>query len=283
MESLYDLAASALRTLLPFEWASADYMIAPMLATLMVMPLTAMVGVVAVNGRMAFFTSAIAHSAFTGVALGVLMSTNPTWAMVVFGALLALLVTWLQRRSAGSLDSLVGVVQTLSVAVGLVIVSAMRYQRLDQFLYGSVLWATKADLAVLLAALLAVSAFMAAAYNRLLMIGLSPQLAKAWGIRTFMYEYLFSLTIAVIVMLGIQTIGVLLISAAIIIPAAAGRNFAWSAGSMMWTSVAISLASGVIGLALSYQWESVTGGTIVMTAGGFFVLSVIYRWLVRRA
>jgi zinc transport system permease protein len=277
MESMFETAASLLRALLPFEWASADYMIIPMLATLIVMPLTALVGVVVVNGRMAFFTSAIAHSAFTGVALGVLMSTNPTWVMVAFGALLALMVTWLQRRSAGSLDSLVGVVQTLSVAAGLVIVSALRYQRLDQFLYGSVLWATKSDLAVLLAAGIAVLLFMALAYNRLLMIGLSPQLAKAWGIRTFVYEYLFSLTVAVIVMLGIQIIGVLLISAAVIIPAAAGRNFAWSAGSMMWTSIAISVVSGVMGIALSYQWESVTGGTIVLVAGGLFVLSVIYR------
>ena len=88
---------------------------------------------------------------------------------------------------------------------------------------------------------------------------------------------MFALVVAIIGMLGIQIIGVLLISAAVIIPAAAGRNFAWSAGSMLWTSVAIALVSGVVGIALSYQWESVTGGTIVLVAGGFFVLSVIYR------
>ncbi|GAB4163358.1 MAG: metal ABC transporter permease [Planctomycetota bacterium] len=279
LELLYDGATWVLKFALPFEWASSDYMLTPMLAALLIMPLAAAIGVVVVNGRMVFFTSAVAHSAFTGVAVGVLMSTNPTNAMIAFGIVLAVLMTWLDRSSKVPFDSLVGVIQTLSVAAGLVIVSAFNYQRLDSFLYGSLLWASKADLARLLFISFAVLAMLYYSYNRLLMIGLSRSLAKAWGINTAFYEYLFSAITALVVMVGIQTIGVLLIAAAIVIPAVAGRNFAWSAGSMIWTSTAIALVSGILGVALSYHWNSIAGATIVLVAGVFFVVSYVWRLL----
>jgi zinc transport system permease protein len=279
---LYDAAAWFLKTTLPFDWASADFMVTPMLAALLVVPLAASAGVIVVNGRMVFFTSAVAHSAFTGVAVGVLVSSDPSNIMIAFGVILALLMTWLHRSSSVPFDALVGVVQTLSVAVGLVIVSAFNYQRLDSFLYGSLLWASKADLARLVVISLVVFSILWFSYNRLLMIGLNRSLAQAWGVRTGMYEYLFSAVTALVIMVGIQTIGVLLIGAAMVIPAAAGRNFAWSAGSMMWTSAVVAFASAIAGVALSYHWNSIAGATIVLVAGAFFVISYIWRMIVTR-
>ena len=282
MEGLYSAVAEFLRTVFPFEWATGDFTLLPFLVCVVTMPLTGMVGTIVVNARMSFFTSAIAHSAFTGVAVGILMSVNPTWAMVLFGCVLALLITFLQRRSLVPLDSLVGVVQTLTVALGLVIITAIEYPYINRFLFGDISYATKSDLGFAVVLLLAVTVFMYLCYNNLLMIGLSPSMAKAWGVKVAFYEYLLSVVVAIVVMMNITVIGVLLVAAALIVPAAGGRNFAWSAGSMMWLAVLISLVSGIGGLAISYYVESATGPTIVLVAGAFFILSVFYRFLVGR-
>ncbi|MDZ7816762.1 MAG: metal ABC transporter permease [Planctomycetota bacterium] len=282
LEGIYSAVSELLKTVLPFEWATGDFTLLPFMVCVVTMPLTGMVGTVVVNARMSFFTSAIAHSAFTGAAVGILMSVNPTWAMVLFGCALALLITFLQRRSEVALDSLVGVAQTLTVALGLVIITAIEYPYINRFLFGDISYATKSDLGLAFLMLLVVTAFMYFCYNNLLMIGLSSSMAKAWGVKVWLYEYLFSVVVAVVVMMNITVIGVLLVAAALIVPAAGGRNFAWSAGSMMWMSVLIALVSGVAGLAISYYVESATGPTIVLVAGAIFMLSGAYRFAMGR-
>lgn len=279
LELVYRFFAAAVG-MLPFEWANHEFMRTPVLMLLVISPLSASVGTIVVNAKMSFYTSAIGHSAFTGVAIGILFGfvqpSAMTFTLVIFGVLLAMIMTHFASRSSVSLDSLVGVVSTLAVAVGIVVITSFKFQRTERFLFGDILFATKSNLAVMFVLFLAVSAFLAFAYNRLLMIGLSRNLARAWGVQVFLYEYAFAVTVAVVVMMSINTVGVLLVTALIIIPAAAGRNFAWNAGSMFIMSNVIALASGIVGLTLSWRWSSATGATVVTVSGVAFVLSLIY-------
>jgi len=285
-EWLYSAACGAVKALLPFEWAQKSFMHTPFLTIVVVALLTAVVGTIVVNARMAFFTSAIGHSAFSGVAAGILMGiTDPgrlTLVMVGFGCLAAVLITWLGRRSSVPPDSLVGVVQTLAVAAGIVVITAFRFQRTEQFLFGDVLFATKGELGALFLTFLVLLVLAAPSYNRLLLIGLNSDLAQAWGVRTRAYEYLFAAAVAVVVMMCVNAVGVLLVTAMIIIPAAAGRNFAWSAGSMFWMSLLVSLVSGVGGFAGSWYLKAAAGATIVLAAGVLFALSYVVFALRRR-
>ncbi|MFA4986357.1 MAG: metal ABC transporter permease [Candidatus Brocadiia bacterium] len=277
LNSLYDLVCRGLDALLPFSWISPAFMKTPFLMMLILCPTAAAVGTVAVNARMSFFTEALSHSAFTGVALGIMMGLHPTLIMFAFGCAVALAITFLRRNATVSMDTAVGVMLSLSVALGVVVITATKFRNADRFLFGDVLLTEKSDLGMALLLAVIVFGFLALTYNRLLMIGLDARLARAWGVNTFIYEYLFSLLVAVVVMMSVASAGVLLVTALIIVPAAAGRSLARGAGSMFWCSVAVSLVAGVGGFIASFYLNSATGGTIVLAAGAIFGISVIYR------
>ena len=268
-----------LARVLPFGIFQPRFMQQALLGLLLIAPMAAAMGVQVVNFRMAFFADAISHSAFAGVALGLIFAVSPGWTMPAFGLLVGLAIMAMQRRSSLSSDTVIGVVFAAVMAFGLAIVSRDRAvaRDLQRFLYGDILTMSAGDLAALAALFGVVMLFQAWSYNRLLYVGLNPVLAQAHRVQIGFYQYAFAGLLALVVMFSVWAVGVLLVTALLIVPAAAARNFARSAGPMFWWAIGISATSAVAGLAISAQdWaRTATGPTIVLCGFAWFVVSQI--------
>lgn len=250
-----------------------------LVALLLLCPMAACMGVQVVNGRFAFFTDAVSHSAFAGVALGVLLALDPDVTMLAFGLVVGLSIMALLNRSNLSTDTATGVIFSGVVAFGLAVVSRERGVARDvqRFLYGDILTIGDRDVAYLALLALAVFLFEGFAFNRLAYINLNPTLARAHRVRVSLYQYTWAALLALVVMFSVKAVGVLLVTALLVVPAAAARNLAGSAGAMFWWSLVVGGSSGVAGLVISAQpWAgTATGATIVLCACVWFVASLV--------
>lgn len=261
---------------LPFDWAQLEFMQLALLAVLLASPLYAVLGCLVVNSRMAFFSEAIGHAALTGVALGTLAGlTDPTPAVLLFAALLALLIAWLRKSSAVSSDTIIGLVMAGAVALGVVLLSrGGGFNRYTHFLIGDILTITPAEL-VRLATLAVVTLLIwAALFNRLFLATLHPVLARSRGVNVWAIEALFAVVIALVVAMSIAWIGLLVINSLLILPAAAARNLARSAATYLGLALLFSIVAGIAGLIVSYYAATATGATIVLVALALFVLTL---------
>lgn len=265
--------------LLPFDFMQARFMQQAFVALVLLAPMCAAMGVQVVNFRMAFFSDAISHSAFTGVALGVLLGMDSRLTMVGFGLLVGVGIMVLGRRSDLSMDTVIGVFFSAAIAFGLAVVSRDRHLARDmqRFLYGDILTIGQGEIVAVAALFALLTAFQALGYNRLLYVGLNPVLASAHRVSVRFYQYVFAALLSVVAIFSVWAVGVFLVTAMLIVPAAAARNFARSAGGMFWWSLVIALSSAVAGLMISAQsWaHTATGATIILCAAAWFVLSLI--------
>lgn len=272
---LYDLVP----LLLPFECLEARFMQRAFLGLAMLAPMAAVLGVQVVNFRMAFFSDAISHSAFAGIALGLILSLDPRWTMLAFGVVVGLCIMAVQRRSSLSADTVIGVFFSAVIGFGLAVVSRDQTvaRDLQQFLYGDILTISDADVFWLAMLSLILTAFEVWGYNRMLYLGLNPVLARVHSVRVAAYQYCFAGLLSLVVMFSVRAVGVLLVTAMLIVPAAAARNFARSAGAMLWWALLVSTTSAVTGLVLSAQeWaRTATGATIILIAFVWFVISAL--------
>ena len=271
MDHLY----SFMDLILPFAWANDLFMKRALLAVALVAPMCAAMGVMVVNFRMAFFSDAISHSAFTGVALGVLFGIDPLYTLIGFGIVVGLAIISVRRWSSLSVDTVIGVFFSFAVALGIVIISARKSltRDLQSYLYGDVLAVTDGEILGMALIFLAAFLFLGFWFNSLFLSGINERLAKAQGVRVKALEYAYALLLALVVTLSIRVIGLLLVTAMLVVPAAAGRNLAGSIRAMFWWAVGIGLASGALGLVASFYWDSATGATIILIASAFFLAS----------
>ena len=279
---LYDLIG----WVLPMDCLQLTLMRRALVGLILLAPMAAIMGVQVVNFRMAFFSDAISHSVFAGVAIGLLLSVSPNWSMPVFGLVVGLCIMILLRRSALSSDTVVGVVFSGVVAFGLAIVSRdpSVSQNIEQFIYGDILTISDADIMGLFALLVILIVFQFLGFNRLLYIGLSPGLALTHRVKVAVYQYLFAGLLALVVVLVYRAVGVLLVTAMLVVPAATARNFSRSAGGMFWWALLVSLSSAITGLIISAQeWaDTATGATVILVAFAWFLLSLFVSSLLHR-
>lgn len=270
---LYDLVAK----LLPFDCMQMRFMQQALVGLLLIAPMTALMGVQVVNFRMAFFADAISHSAFTGVALGLILAVSPHWTMPAFGLLVGLAIMAAQRRSTLSSDTIIGVFFSGVIAFGLAMVSREQNVARDiqRFLYGDILTIGDGDIWAMMLLFAALVLFQVYGYNRLLYIGLSPILAKVHRIRVAVYQYVYAGLLSLVVIFSVWAVGVLLVTAMLIVPAATARNFTRSAGGMVWWALLVSITSAVVGLLISAQdWaRTATGATVILVAFVWFLIS----------
>ena len=223
-----DAIRAFVQMLLPFEFLQFDFMVNALLAILLLTPLLGLLGTMAVNQQMAFFSDALGHSALTGIGLGILLGvSSDLLAMLVFGIVWALLICRIKQTGAASTDTIISVFSSTSVAAGVLVLSmGGGFAKYSSLLVGDVLAVQDSDLLYLLIALVAGIALWAVMYNSLLLSGISPSLARSRGIHNRLVECAFVVLVAVAVMLAIRWVGVMLINALLILPAAAGRNLA---------------------------------------------------------
>lgn len=268
-----------LASFLPLEGMDMRFMQQALVALVLLAPMTAALGVQVVHYRMAFFSDAVGHSAFAGVAIGLILGVHPHISMPLFGLAVGLLIMFMQRFSALPSDTVIGVVFSAVVASGLAVVSRENTvaRDLQQFLYGDILTMTETDIACLLALFAVFVLFEVAAFNHLLYAGTGRSIARAHRVPVALCEYLFAALLALVVMFSVWGVGVLLVTAMLIVPAASARNLARTAGGMFWWAILVSLSSAVAGLALSIQpWMgTATGATIILVACLWFLISVV--------
>lgn len=300
MERWVDQACSAIAAWAPYpaiQDPSLTFLHRALVGLLLIAPLCSTIGIQVVNFRMAFFAEAVGHSAFTGIALGFLLASavgdavDPFWVMVVFGVLAALAITLYRRRSGLSNDTVIGVFSAAVIALGLCVISHLTEtnrlrggnSKLLEFLQGNILTVRPSDVLALAVFFVAAMGFQAFAYNRLLLMSINAPLAQTFGVRVRAYDYAFTLLLSLIVMFSIRAVGALLVTALLVIPAAAARNLARSAGSLFWYGLLIATTSAVGGLILSDYLTSATGGTVVLCAASWFLLSTLVAGRRRRA
>lgn len=278
--------ADALGAVLPFDCLQPRFMRQALLGLLLLAPITAVTSIQVVNLRMAFFADAISHSIFAGVSLGMLLAMDPRWSTIGLAVLVGVGVIACQRRLVLSADSIIGVFFAGVTAFGLAAASREKAvaRSAQGFLYGDILTLGQWEISLLLLGLLAVFAFQLIGHNRLLYLGLDPVVAEVHGVRVKAYQYVFAILLALTSVLAVWTVGVFLVSALLILPAAAARNLARSAGGMFWWALAVSCIASVAGLVVSAQaWAgTATGPTVVLIAAFIFIASVLVGGLRNR-
>lgn len=251
------------------------------LGLLLLSPMTSIMGVQVVNFRMAFFADAISHSAFAGVAIGLLFSLNPHWTTPVFALILGLAIMFSQRRTTLSSDTLIGVFFSAVIAFGIAVVSRNPSVTGDMrlFLYGDILTTLEVDLTALILLNLALLFFQTLGFNKLMYLGLSTSLASAHRVPVALLQYVYAALLSLVVIFSVSAVGVLMVTALLIVPAAAARTFARSARGMVWWAQLIGISSSIAGLWISAQpWAgTATGATIVLVCFAWFLASMVWN------
>lgn len=262
-----------------FSFLSYDFMKNALLAMGIITPLFGMLGTVIVNSRMAFFSDALGHSAFTGIAIGIILGISDTnISMVAFAVVFALLLNYIKRKNTISTDTIISVFSSLGTAAGLVILSRNgEFSKYSNLLVGDILSITKKEIFLLEVVFVVAILFWLLFFNQLHGTGINATMARSKKINTVWIDNGFSVLMAVIIMLSIRWVGILIINALLILPAAASRNLASNVREYHGYAVLISLFSGILGLLLSYYNNTAAGPTIVIVAAAVFFLSLLAR------
>ena len=255
-----------------FGWWEYDFMRRAFFAVLLIMPLFSLLGTLVVNNGMAFFSDALGHSALTGVGIGVLLGlADQSLVMVAFAVVFALLMNRIRHSRLSSTDTVIGVFSSCGVALGLELLSrGGGFSQHQSLLIGDILSISKNQLLVLAATLVIVLLLWLLCFNRFHAVSISPALARSKGIAAGWTDNLFVVVIAVVVMMAIRWVGLLIINAMLILPAAAARNVARGMRSYHLTALIFSLFAGLTGLLLSYHNAVSTGPMIVLVAAALF-------------
>lgn len=262
-----------------FGWWQYDFMRCAFFAVLLIMPLFAVLGTLVVNNGMAFFSDALGHSALTGVGIGVLLGLSEyRLVMVAFAVAFALLMNRIRHSRLSATDTVIGVFSSCGVALGLVILSrGGGFSKYQSLLIGDILSITPGELWVLAATLAVTAVIWLLCFNALHAVSVSPSLARSKGLPARLLDNLFVVLIAVVVMLAIRWVGLLIINAMLILPAAASRNVARSMKSYHLLSLIFGLFSGILGLLLSYHNAVAAGPMIVLIAAALYFGTYLLR------
>jgi len=271
----------ALVDLLPFEWAQSGHMYFmkdALLAVLVISPLFGLLSTMVVQGRMSFFSDALGHSAFTGVAAGTLCGlAEPMGAAVVFALLFSLLFTWVRRRTDLGSDTVIGAFSSTAVALGIFLATAGggSFTKFNSLLVGDILSVDPGEIALLAAILAGIVLLWLFSYDALLLSALHPALADSRGVKIFWREALLNAAIAVVVTVAMTWVGLLVINALLVLPAAAARGLAKNARQYHLFSVLGATVCGIGGLMCSYYQGASAGAAITLFLAGYFLLSLL--------
>ncbi len=269
--------------LLPFEWAQPGgmyFMKNALLAVLVITPLFGLLSTMVVQSRMSFFSDALGHSAFTGIAIGTLCGLgDPMWGAILFAAAFALLFTYVRRHTNLASDTVIGVFSSTAVALGIFIATlgGGSFTKFNALLIGDILSVEPAKIGLLAVLLVVVIVLWVCAYNHLMLSAVHPALADSRGIKVFWQEALFSMAIAVVVTVSMTWVGLMVINSLLVLPAAASRNLARNLRQYHLFSVLGALAAGIAGLMTSYYCEASTGACITLYLAIYFAVTFCFR------
>ena len=261
----------------PFHW---QFMRIALLAVLVISPLFGLLSTMVVTSRMSFFSDALGHSAFTGIAIGTLCGlADPLWMAVLLAAVFALLFTYVRRKSNMASDTVIGVFSSTAVALGIFIATfgGGSFTQYNSLLIGDILSVEPAKIALLAVILLVVVLLWLCSFNQLMLSSIHPALADSRGVGVFWQEAVFSAAIAVVVTVSMTWVGLLVINSLLVLPAAAARNVARNMRQYHLASLLGALISGLAGLMTSYYIGSSAGASITLYLAVWFAVTFLLR------
>lgn len=253
------------------------YMQRATVAGVLVGALCAVIGVYVVLKGLAFIGAGIAHSSFGGVAIGVYMGVNPIWSAIVFCILTAWGIGLTSRKGNVKEDTAVGVFFASTMALGILIIGLRQGYQVDLFsyLFGSILAVTAQDVwsTVIITALVLTT--VAVLYKDLMFVTFDPEMAEVTGVPAGKLYFLLITMMALTVVMSIKVVGIVLVSALIVTPAAAAYQLTERFRTMMALAVVFGVGSSVAGLVLSDVLQIASGATIVLVATLIFFICAI--------
>jgi len=266
--------------LLPVEMLHWNFMKNAFLAVLLMAPLFGLTSTMIVTGKMSFFSDALGHSAFTGIAIGCIFGiASPTWVAVIFAMAFAVIFSFVQNRSSHTADTLIGVFSSAAVALGIFIATlgGGSFTKYNRYLVGDILSVTPSEIGMLAIVLVATFIFWILTSNQLTLTAIHPQLASSRGIPIRLIRTIFTTAIAVIVTLAISWVGLLILNSLLVLPAASARNISRNLKQYHLFSVLFALTACILGLFISFYFGASAGAAISLTLVLLFALSFCFR------
>ncbi len=253
-------------------------------AGLMLGLLLASLGVLATLRKMAFFGEGVAHASLAGIALAIFAGVAPLPVAIGWAVLIAVIIFWLERSTRLSSDTLIGILFTASMALGVIIMSqSAGYQpELISFLFGSILAIRPEDILIIAAFTAIILMWFGGSLKQLTYIAFNEDAAAVAGMKTKTQTLLLYIALAIATVLGVKILGIILVSALLVLPPATGRLLSTSFKSYLWMSLLISEIVIVAGLTLSYFYDIPSGATIVLFGACLFFVTTLGRQLLRR-
>ena len=291
---------------LPFEWAAPDTMLFmknALLAVLVVTPLFGLLSTMVVESRMAFFSDALGHSAFTGMAIGALCGlAQPVGAAVLFSVVIALLFTLVRQKTHMASDTAISVFSSAAVALGIFLstLGGQSFTKFNNLLIGDILSVAPGEIGLLALILLGLLVLWITSFNQMMLSSVHQALADSRGIRVVWKNFLFTAAIAVVVTITMTWVGLLVINSLLVLPAAAARNisrnmFQYHLCSLLvlpgaaarnvarnlpqyhLVSVLGGVVCGIGGLIVSYYLGTSTGASITLLLALWFFLTLLLK------
>ena len=268
---------------LPFEWAAPDTMLLmknALLAVLVVTPLFGLLSTMVVESRMAFFSDALGHSAFTGMAFGALCGlAQPVGAAVLFSVVIALLFTLVRQKTHMASDTAISVFSSAAVALGIFLstLGGQSFTKFNNLLIGDILSVAPGEIGLLALILLGLLVLWITSFNQMMLSSVHQALADSRGIRVVWKNFLFTAAIAVVVTITMTWVGLLVINALLVLPGAAARNVARNLPQYHLVSVLGGVVCGIGGLMVSYYLGTSTGASITLLLALWFFLTLLLK------
>jgi len=265
---------------IPLEFLSMTFMKNALLAVLVMAPLFGILSTMVVSGKMSFFSDALGHSGFTGIAIGVLCGSSfPMGYAVVLAIVFALLFSYVKGKSHQATDTIIGVFSSTAVALGIFIatLNGNSFTKFNTYLIGDILSVTPTEIGLLALVLLAVVVLWIFSANRLFLSAVHPQLASTRGVKVASNQVLFTVMVAVVVTLAMSWVGLMVINSLLVLPAAASRNVAKNLRQYHLFSLLFALFGGLAGLITAYYVGCSAGAAISLYLAILFAVTFCLR------
>ena len=261
------------------------YMLRALAVAALLAPTCALLGVFVTARRMSFFSDTIAHGALAGVALGVWLGmTEVTVPMILFSLLVAAAILWIKENTELMTDTIMALLLSGSVAFGIIILRLLggSLARIHGYLFGDILAVETRDLFFAGALFVVVFAGVFWKLSQLTLLSAHEEMAHVCGISVKALNYLFILGLTVTVAMSIRLLGIILVTALLVVPPAAARNVSRNLRQQIVNSLVIGLLSGVVGIMASFQFDVPCGPAIVLSAIALFVVTLALGKFINR-
>ena len=270
----------ALCDALHLELLSMNFMKNALLAVLIMAPLFGLLSTMIVTGKMSFFSDALGHSGFTGIAIGVLCgSALPIAWAVGLAVVFALLFSYVRARTNQSADTVIGVFSSTAVALGIFIATmgGGSFTKFNKYLIGDILSVTPLEIGLLALVLMGVVILWIVSSNAMTLTAIHPQLASSRGLRVKWNQTLFTVCVAVVVTLGMSWVGLMVINSLLVLPAASSRNIARNLREYHLLSILGALFCSLAGLITAYYLGCSAGAAIALYLAVYFAVTFCFR------